>query len=90
MLKLRGTVVAASARRRNQRSATAVTPMRWRHSSRRGRRAEAGMHFLLTWNCKHIANANVLRVIARTCRERGYELPVICTPEELTGNRYVG
>jgi len=49
-----------------------------------------GMQFLLTWNCKHIANANVLRVIARTCRERGYELPVICTPEELTGNRHAG
>lgn len=49
-----------------------------------------GMQFLLTWNCKHIANANVLRAVARTCRERGYELPVICTPEELTGNRYVG
>jgi hypothetical protein len=48
-----------------------------------------GMQFLLTWNCKHIANANVLRVVARTCRERGYELPMICTPEELTGNRYV-
>lgn len=48
-----------------------------------------GMQFLLTWNCKHIASANVLRAIARTCRERGYELPVICTPEELTGNRYV-
>ncbi|MEA2239823.1 MAG: hypothetical protein QOC81_4547 [Thermoanaerobaculia bacterium] len=48
-----------------------------------------GMQFLLTWNCKHIANANVLRVVARTCRERGYELPVICTPEELTGSRYV-
>lgn len=49
-----------------------------------------GMQFLLTWNCKHIANANVLRAVARACRERGFELPVICTPEELTGNRYVG
>ena len=48
-----------------------------------------GMHFLLTWNCKHIANANVLRIVARACRERGYDLPVICTPEELTGNRHV-
>ena len=49
-----------------------------------------GMQFLLTWNCKHIANANVLRAIARACRDRGFELPVICTPEELTGNRHVG
>lgn len=47
-----------------------------------------GMEFLLTWNCKHIANANVLRRVAKTCRSRGYELPVICTPEELMGSRY--
>ena len=44
-----------------------------------------GMQFLLTWNCKHIANAQVLRSVARTCRENGYEPPVICTPEELMG-----
>jgi predicted nucleic acid-binding protein len=49
-----------------------------------------GMHFLLTWNCKHIANANVLRTVAKTCRAHGYELPVICTPEELMGNRNAG
>jgi hypothetical protein len=40
---------------------------------------------LLTWNCKHIANAQVLRSVVRTCREHGYEPPVICTPEELMG-----
>lgn len=44
-----------------------------------------GMQFLLTWNCKHIANAVVLRTVARICREHGYEPPVICTPEELMG-----
>lgn len=42
-----------------------------------------GMQYLLTWNCKHIANAAVRRTVVRTCRERGYEPPVICTPEEL-------
>lgn len=44
-----------------------------------------GMQFLLTWNCKHIANAVVLRKVAKMCREHGYEPPVICTPEELMG-----
>lgn len=44
-----------------------------------------GMQFLLTWNCKHIANAQILPGIVRTCREYGYEPPVICTPEELMG-----
>lgn len=49
-----------------------------------------GMQFLLTWNCRHIANATVLRTVARTCRRLGYEVPVICTPEELMENRYAG
>lgn len=47
-----------------------------------------GMDFLLTWNCRHIANATVLRTVARTCRGHGFELPVICTPEELIGSRH--
>ncbi|MEW6742948.1 MAG: hypothetical protein AB1486_09325 [Planctomycetota bacterium] len=38
---------------------------------------------LLTWNCKHIANATMRPAIERACREAGYEPPVICTPEEL-------
>ncbi len=42
-----------------------------------------GMQYLLTWNVRHIANAFVLRTVVRTCREQGYEPPVICTPEEL-------
>lgn len=44
-----------------------------------------GMQYLLTWNCRHIANATIQRAIVKTCRERGYEPPVICTPEELMG-----
>jgi predicted nucleic acid-binding protein len=44
-----------------------------------------GMQYLLTWNCKHIANAAVRRMVVKTCRERGFEPPVICTPEELMG-----
>ena len=44
-----------------------------------------GMHFLLTWNCTHIANAEMSVVIAATCQELGFACPVICTPEELMG-----
>jgi hypothetical protein len=42
-----------------------------------------GMDFLLTWNCVHIANAAIAKAVANTCRQRGFECPVICTPEEL-------
>lgn len=44
-----------------------------------------GMDYLLTWNCKHIANAEMQTAVAATCRAAGYEPPVICTPEELLG-----
>ena len=42
-----------------------------------------GMDYLVTWNCKHIANARMLRFVAETCRASGFDVPVICTPEEL-------
>lgn len=41
--------------------------------------------YLLTWNCKHIANAK-MRLAIETVNERcGYKTPIICTPEELIG-----
>jgi predicted nucleic acid-binding protein len=43
-----------------------------------------GMDYLLSWNCKHIANATIRRAIEKQCRASGYEPPVICTPQELT------
>jgi hypothetical protein len=42
-----------------------------------------GMDDLLTWNLKHLANAVIRNAIADTCRQHGYEPPVICTPAEL-------
>lgn len=42
-----------------------------------------GMDYLLTWNCKHIANASLRGGIEQLCRVAGYEPPVICTPLEL-------
>ncbi len=44
-----------------------------------------GIHYLLTWNCKHIANAERFDAIASACLESGYKPPIICTPDELTG-----
>jgi predicted nucleic acid-binding protein len=43
----------------------------------------SGINFLLTWNCKHIANATMRSKIERICRATGYEPSIICTPEEL-------
>lgn len=42
-----------------------------------------GMDYVLTWNCKHIANAAIRRRIEQTCRAAGLRPPIICTPEEL-------
>ena len=42
-----------------------------------------GMDYLLTWNCRHIANAATRPKIEAICRAAGYEPPVICTPLEL-------
>jgi len=41
--------------------------------------------FLLTWNCKHLANAQIARRIALVCERLGWRMPTICTPEELMG-----
>jgi hypothetical protein len=42
-----------------------------------------GMDFLLTWNCAHINNLNVIRRVERICAAAGRPCPVICTPDEL-------
>ncbi len=43
------------------------------------------MHFLLTWNCRHINNREILPQIERLCAGLGYTCPVVCTPLELMG-----
>lgn len=45
-----------------------------------------GMDYLLTWNCKHIANAQIQRKLAEISFDSGYELPILCTPYELFGD----
>ena len=42
-----------------------------------------GMDYLLSWNCKHIVNGNILPQVYSVCRSSGYEPPLICTPSEL-------
>lgn len=44
-----------------------------------------GVDYLLTWNCRHIANAVILPSVYEVCRSAGYEPPFVCTPQELTG-----
>jgi hypothetical protein len=43
------------------------------------------MDFLLTWNCKHLANAQIARRISLVCEGLSWQMPVICTPEALMG-----
>jgi hypothetical protein len=47
--------------------------------------AVAGVDYLLTWNCTHIANAETLPRIEAVCRAQGFEPPRISTPLELLG-----
>jgi hypothetical protein len=44
-----------------------------------------GMDFLLTWNFRHINNAEMKARIRTVIETAGYESPVICSPEELGG-----
>jgi hypothetical protein len=53
-----------------------------------GHVAVAAVHavdYLLTWNCKHLANAQIARRISVVCEKLGRKMPTICTPEELMG-----
>jgi hypothetical protein len=43
--------------------------------------------YLLTWNCKHLANATMRGTIEDVCRSEGLSPPIICTPEELPARR---
>ena len=43
------------------------------------------MDVLVTWNCRHLANAEMLGALGRLIRSKGFDSPVICTPEELMG-----
>jgi hypothetical protein len=50
--------------------------------------AVAAVHeidFLLTWNCRRLANAQIIRQISSVCASLDRHMPLICTPEQLMG-----
>lgn len=44
------------------------------------------LDFLLTWNCRHIANPFIQGRIRACFSAHGIEVPLICTPEEFIGD----
>jgi hypothetical protein len=44
------------------------------------------IQYLLTWNCRHIANARILPRIHKTLTDLCIPIPVICTPNEMLDN----
>jgi hypothetical protein len=46
------------------------------------------LDYLLTWNCRHIDNAEVKPLIRSVCIVHGYVCPEICTPQELMGGTH--
>lgn len=44
-----------------------------------------GLDYLLTWNCRHIANPTLRPRIESVCRSHGFNPPSICTPFDLLG-----
>lgn len=42
------------------------------------------LDYLVTWNCKHIANGRVIQRLTSINREVGRSTPIIVTPEELS------
>jgi hypothetical protein len=44
-----------------------------------------GVDYLLTWNYRHIDNAEKKPLVRSVCLTAGYGYPEICTPQELMG-----
>jgi hypothetical protein len=45
--------------------------------------ATKAVPYLLTWNCRHLANVVMRPVIESVCTAKGFKPPIICTPEDL-------
>ena len=50
--------------------------------------ATQGIDYLLTWNFKHINNAETKLLIARNIENDGWTCPTLCSPEELGATDY--
>ncbi|HPC16671.1 MAG TPA: type II toxin-antitoxin system VapC family toxin [Candidatus Hydrogenedentes bacterium] len=48
-----------------------------------------GVDYLLTWNCRYLANAELMGGMSALLVERGFHPPVVCTPDELLGQNDV-
>jgi hypothetical protein len=48
-----------------------------------GLAASAGIDYLLTWNFKHINNAQTKTKIVSVVESHGFACPILCSPEEL-------
>jgi predicted nucleic acid-binding protein len=46
----------------------------------------ASADYLLTWNSRHLANAQILRRLEREALRHGWTLPNVCTPTVLMGD----
>lgn len=44
-----------------------------------------GMDYLLTWNFRHLDNAEIKPIVRSICAIHGFSSPEICTPQELMG-----
>ncbi|MFC1757391.1 type II toxin-antitoxin system VapC family toxin [Planctomycetota bacterium] len=44
------------------------------------------IQYLLTWNCRHIANATRLPRIHKMLTDLSLPIPIICTPEEMVND----
>ncbi len=42
-----------------------------------------GIPYLMTWNCRHLANATMRPLIENVCAGKSLKASIICTPEEL-------
>jgi hypothetical protein len=43
------------------------------------------LDYLLTWNCRHLANAEMVRAARKLLEARGCSVPSVCVPDELLG-----
>ena len=48
--------------------------------------AASAVDYLLTWNCRHLANAQILTRLEQEAQRLGWKLPKVCTPAELMGD----
>ena len=66
-------------------SCSALPPKASRDAAHVAVAAVHGVKYLLTWNCTHLANAQLFDGLQGVCSAAGHRCPIICTPDELGG-----